>query len=79
MAIRSARRANFDTLLRAATDDPLALVECRDALTGEPRYVLCAVSQDGGHVQITPFGHLHDGDPYLAYDPPSAEDGRVAP
>lgn len=35
-------RANFQTLLRAAERGDLALMECMDAATGEPRYVICA-------------------------------------
>ncbi len=70
MAIPEAFRANFYTLLRAAADDCLALMECRDAATGVPRYVICAVGWDGELFQMTPFGHLHDGDPFEAYLPP---------
>ncbi len=56
------RLANFNTLLRAAARGDLALVECTDAMTGEPRYVLCAIAGDGDYV-ITPFGHLAPGNP----------------
>ena len=66
MAIPDAFRRNFETLLRAAADGNLALLECRDAVTGAPRYVICAVSYDG-EFSLTPFGHLHEGDPYAAY------------
>lgn len=48
MAIPDYLRGNFNTLLRAAADGNLALMECRDAATGEPRYVLCAVGRKGG-------------------------------
>lgn len=50
----------------------LALMECADAVTGEPRYVICAVGGDGNYV-FTPFGHLADGNPYDAYVPPGGE------
>lgn len=43
MAIPKHIRANFDTLLRAADNGDLALLECQDAKTKEPRYVLCCV------------------------------------
>jgi Family of unknown function (DUF6117) len=62
---------NFETLLRAAADGNLALMECADALTGEPRYVICAVGRDGAESVFTPFGHLADGNPFDAYLPPS--------
>lgn len=47
MSIPDHARANFTTLLRAAADGNLALMECADAATGEPRYVICAVGRDG--------------------------------
>lgn len=71
MAIPDPYARNFETLLRAAADGNLALMECRDAVTGAPRYVICAVGRDDGDYVMTPFGHLHDGNPYDAYLPPA--------
>jgi hypothetical protein len=71
MAIPQGHRANFETLLRAAEQGDLALMECSDAVSGEPRYVICAVGRDRGDFVMTPFGHLHDGNPYDAYVPPA--------
>jgi hypothetical protein len=71
MSIPDHARANFQTLLRAAADGNLALMECNDAVTGEPRYVICAVGRDGTDFVFAPFGHLADGNPYDAYLPPS--------
>lgn len=71
MSIPDAYRANFQTLLRAAADNALCLVECRDALTLAPLYVICAAAYDGETYTITPFGHLADGDPFQAYLPPA--------
>ncbi len=77
-------RANFRTLLRAADDGRLALLECRDAKRPDlPRYVIVAVGDDPdspGGVQLTPFGHLYDGDggefdPFGAYLPPDPDGG----
>lgn len=62
---------NFDTLLCAASDGNLALMECTDAVTGEPQYVICAVGLEGTDYVFTPFGHLVDGNPYDAYSPPA--------
>ena len=70
MSIPDYARTNFDTLLRAAASGDLALVECADAVTGEPRYVLCAVGRDGGEYLMTPFGHLAPDNPFEAYVPP---------
>ena len=62
---------NFETLIRAAKDDRLALISALDKTTGEPRFVIVAVS-DTDHdddVDLVPFGHL-SSDPYGEYDPP---------
>ncbi|MCA1200180.1 DUF6117 family protein [Sphingomonas sp. R647] len=71
MAIPDAYCANFDTLLRAAADGNLALVECADAITGDPRFVVCAVALDQGVYRLTPFGHLAEGNPFELYRPPA--------
>ncbi|MBC7284664.1 DUF6117 family protein [Hoeflea sp.] len=63
-------RANFQALMRAAENGDLALMECSDAETGAPRYVICAVGRNGGEYLFTPFGHLAEGNPYEAYRPP---------
>ena len=39
--------SGLKNMLRAAADGNLALVECRDALTGETRYVICAAGTEG--------------------------------
>lgn len=70
MSIPDHARANFQTLLRAAENGDLALVECSDAATGEPRYVICAIGRDGIDCIFTPFGRLADGNPYDAYATP---------
>lgn len=70
MSIPNHHRRNFNTLLRAAADGNLALMECTDAATGEARYVICAVGRDKGGYVFTPFGHLVDGNPFDAYRPP---------
>jgi hypothetical protein len=46
------------------------LLECTDAVSGIPRYVICAVGREAMDYRMTPFGHLHDGDPFKAYIPP---------
>lgn len=73
MAIPDHARTNFDTLLRTASDGNLALMECLDAYTGEPRYVVCAVGRSQGEFVFTPFGHLATGNSYAAYLPPDPD------
>jgi hypothetical protein len=72
MAIPDYARKNFQTLLRAAENGHLALMECIDAATGEPRYVICAVGWRDSEYLMTPFGHLADGDPFQMYVSPDA-------
>ncbi|MBN9068010.1 MAG: hypothetical protein J0H60_16570 [Rhizobiales bacterium] len=81
MSIPDHARTNFQTLLRAAADGNLALMECLDAETGTLRHVICAVGRDSGDYLFTPFGHLADGNPYDAYLPPNPSDaaGFVRP
>ena len=70
MSIPDHTRANFQTLLRAAENGRLALIECADAGTGEPRYVICAVGRERDDYVFTPFGHLAEGNPFDTYLPP---------
>ncbi|ALR20150.1 DUF6117 family protein [Sphingobium baderi] len=72
MAIPDHHRANFQTLLHAALSGDLSLMECADAASGEPRFVVCAVGRSRDEFLFTPFGHLHEGDPFAAYVPPAA-------
>lgn len=73
MSIPSHARTNFQTLLCAAADGNLTLMECLDARSGSPRYVICAVGRHGADYIFTPFGHLADGNPYDAYLPPAPD------
>lgn len=79
MAIPDHARKNFQTLLRAAQAGDLALMECLDATTREPRFVLAAVGRDGGDYLFTPFGHLAPGNPFETYLPLDPDGGFVEP
>ena len=79
MAIPDHARTNFQTLLRAAEAGHLALMECLDAATREPRYVLAAVGRDGADYVFMPFGHLAVGDPFASYLPPADGGGFAGP
>lgn len=79
MAIPDHARTNFQTLLRAAEAGHLALMECLDAATREPRYVLAAVGRDGDAYVFTPVGHLAEGDPFASYLPPAEGGGFAEP
>jgi len=56
MSIPDFVRDNFRTLLRAAGEGNLALMECLDAETAQPRYVICAVGRDGADTRSHPSG-----------------------
>lgn len=74
MPLRECDNRNFSTLMRAARDGNLALVECKDAKTGEYRAVIAAISFDGEY-HITPFGHLATGNPFEDYiDPTTSQE-----
>lgn len=71
MALTKVQRKNFNTLLKAAENGHLALMECKDAKTGESLAVLCAANRnEDGSVDFVPFGHMAPGNPYEAYLPP---------
>ncbi len=51
MALQPGHRLNFDTLLRVAKEQDLALVECQHQETGEMLPVICAVNPtDDGEI-----------------------------
>lgn len=70
MAIPKGYRANFNTLLRAAKNGDLALVECEDKKTRKKVYTLCAVGRDDKEYVMAPVAKLFDGDPYEELNPP---------
>jgi hypothetical protein len=79
MSIPEYARTNFNILLRAAAAGDLALIECTDAVTGEPRYVLAAVGHHGGDYVLAPFGHLAPDNPFEAYLPLRTSYGNGEP
>lgn len=76
MAIPEYVIKNFETMVRAAQDGNLGLMEC--TLASDPtqvRYVYCAIQRDESGYQMIPFGHVCPGpDPYQHYIPVDAED-----
>ena len=70
MAIAKGDKKNFDTILNAAKNGDLALLECRDAGSGEARSVICAVNRNGGGFEFVPLAKLFAGNPYDEVTPP---------
>jgi len=73
MAIPEGYKANFETILRAARNEDLALVECTNKDTGKPAYVLAAISGVGpdDKMEVVPLAMMFDGSPYELLIPPS--------
>lgn len=70
MALTEGEQANLDTLIRAAKNGDLALLETEDRASGERRAVIVAIFKRDGEYRIVPFGHLCPGDPYEEYVDP---------
>lgn len=67
--------ANLETLVQAAKDGNLVLLECIDKTTGEIVAVLCACWFDGKEYTFTPFAPMVNGDPYRRFLPPNPDGG----
>ena len=76
MAIPDGYKINFKTLLRAARNENLALVECRHKKTGESAYIIAAVVNVGpdDKMDVVPLVLLFDSNPYEMPIPPSTSD-----
>lgn len=71
----TAHAANLETLVRAARNGDLALLECVDRFTGELVAVVCAVGFDGTDCTFTPFAALENGNPFERWMSPAEADG----
>ena len=73
MPLLPGHKANFETLLLAATAGDLALMDCRQRTTGAPIPVLCAANRhDDGSIEFVPLAMLFNDNPYELVDPPQA-------
>jgi hypothetical protein len=70
MAIQKGDKKNFETILNAAKNGDLALLECQDAGSGEARSVICAVNRNGEGFEFVPLARLFAGNPYDEVTPP---------
>jgi hypothetical protein len=74
VSIPGGYRLNFQTMLRAAQDGQLALMECTEKATGLSAFVVCMVNppdEEDGEVEFVPVARLFDGNPYDEVDPPA--------
>jgi hypothetical protein len=65
-------KINLMTIIQAAKADHLALMECRDKITGEIVAVVCAVNEVDGEFEMVPMARLFDRNPYEVLEPPAA-------
>lgn len=71
MSLPEYTRINFQTMLRAAQDGQLALMECIDKRTGKPVSVVCMVNQpEGEDIEMVPVATMFDVSPYDVLEPP---------
>lgn len=75
MAIPTGHTANLNTLIKAASNGHLALVECTDATTKKTVITVCAISTSRAangkpEYQITPLAKMFDGNPFEELVPP---------
>lgn len=70
MAIPKGYRANLNTIIAAAKNGDLCIMECTDKATGKTVITLCAAERKDGQVQMTPLAKMFDGNPYEELDPP---------
>ena len=70
--INDAYKNNFNTLVLAAKNDDLALMECTDAVTGEVVMAVCIVIElESGAVDFMPIAKMFNGNPYDELLPPA--------
>jgi hypothetical protein len=69
--IKPGYKTNLETIIKAAKNGDLALVECTDKKSGRPVIALCAIGFDGKEYIITPMAKLFDGNPFEELNPPT--------
>jgi hypothetical protein len=79
MALAKGQIRNFRTMLRAAGDRNLALVECTLERRGETVAVICAVNHRDGEFEFVPLARLFNENPYEALMPPIPGDPSPSP
>lgn len=75
--ISDGHKQNLDTIIRAAMNGDLTVVECQSKETGQRVVVLCATYRVVGGTAIAPFAKMFDGNPFEELNPPDHEGGYV--
>jgi len=71
--IPAGHRANFQTILKAADQNALALMMLYDKEEGHFRPVICMMGYDGEDYFPTPIAILIEDDPYARFEDPTQE------
>ena len=72
MSLLPGYKANFETMLQAAKNGDLALMDCTDKITGKQVATVVAVQREtDGSFLFVPVAKLFDGNPYEEIDPPN--------
>lgn len=67
-------KINFRTMLMAAENDDLCLMECTETATGKPVMAICMVNRnERGEYEMVPVARMFDGNPYEELTPPTLE------
>jgi hypothetical protein len=74
-----AHAANLKTIIRAAKDGALAVLEVRERATGRTRAALVAINRSAAEFEFVPFALMLDGNPYEQLDPPAPDGGFFPP
>jgi hypothetical protein len=70
--IQPGYKSNLATLIAAARNGDLGLLECTDAVTKNTVIVVVAMSSsEDGEVTMTPLAKMFDGNPYEELLPPN--------
>jgi len=70
--LRDGDKANFDTLLKAARNGELGLLEVKHKQTGEQQAMVCALNyEEDGSVEFVPLALMLDADELHKYEPPA--------
>lgn len=67
MALAKGHKTNLETIIRAANDGALAVLEVEEIETGAPAALLVAVVFDGTNYNFTPMARMFDDNPYERY------------
>jgi hypothetical protein len=76
--ISPGQKQNLETIIRAAKNGDLCLMQCTDAKSGQKVDVLAAYYMDKGEYVMVPMAKLFEGNPYEELLPPGMENSPLA-